>query len=637
MVLFVADRNSHFRPERIGLATTTAMTADSMADDLIPSGDSEKAGYRVLARKYRPKDFSDLMVGQEAMVRTLTNAFETGRIAQAYMLTGVRGVGKTTTARILARALNYKTDSIDKPTIDLREPGIHCQAIMEGRHVDVIEMDAASHTGIDDIREIIEQVRYKPASARYKVYIIDEVHMLSTAAFNGLLKTLEEPPPHVKFIFATTEIRKVPVTVLSRCQRFDLRRISAADLTGLFSTIAEKEGVTADPDALALIARAAEGSARDGLSLLDQAIAHGSGHVEVDAVRAMLGLADRARIADLFRFIAKGDIAAALTEFAGQYEAGANPVVVLTDLADFTHLVTRLKFIPEAASDLSLSEVERVQGTELAGSVPVTALSRIWQMLLKGIAETENAARPFGAAEMVLIRLAHAGNLPSPEDAARRLASLINGEASVPSSSPRPTNGGGSAMMQSAPVEARGLGQPMASRPQGGPTAMLKSVPDTRPADMPAPARVEQQAEPKVQVRSLADIANLAGDHRDMRLKAQIRQFVRPVRLEPGKLEIALSPDAPKALVSELSTKLKEWTGINWLVILSREPGKLTLIEEEAQLREKNFDDARADTDVAAILARFPGAKVVNVVVHREAEGDDAAAEAGIEIPEDDE
>ncbi|MFT4162990.1 DNA polymerase III subunit gamma/tau, partial [Shinella sp.] len=399
-----------------------------MSDATSNPSTEKPAAYRVLARKYRPKDFSDLMVGQEPMVRTLTNAFETGRIAQAYMLTGVRGVGKTTTARILARALNYKTPEIDKPTIDLRVPGEHCQAIMEGRHVDVIEMDAASHTGIDDIREIIEQVRYRPVSARYKVYIIDEVHMLSTQAFNGLLKTLEEPPEHVKFIFATTEIRKVPITVLSRCQRFDLRRIGASDLVGLFTTILGKEGVEFEPDALAMIARAAEGSARDGLSLLDQAIAHGAGRVEVEAVRSMLGLADRARIVDLFEHVVKGDAAAALAEFAAQYEAGASPSVVLTDLADFTHLVTRMKYVPDAAGDQSLSEIERKRGVEFANSIAVTALSRMWQMLLKGIPETEASSRPAGAAEMVIIRLAHAANLPSPEEAARRLAELSSGE-----------------------------------------------------------------------------------------------------------------------------------------------------------------------------------------------------------------
>ena len=457
------------------------------------------SGYRVLARKYRPKDFSDLMVGQEPMVRTLTNAFETGRIAQAYMLTGVRGVGKTTTARILARALNYKTPEIDKPTIDLRIPGDHCQAIMEGRHVDVIEMDAASHTGIDDIREIIEQVRYRPVSARYKVYIIDEVHMLSTQAFNGLLKTLEEPPEHVKFIFATTEIRKVPITVLSRCQRFDLRRISAADLVGLFTTILEKEGIPAEQEALSMIARAAEGSARDGLSLLDQAIAHGGGSVLADTVRGMLGLADRARIVDLFEHIVRGDVTAALSEFGAQYEAGANPVVVLTDLADFTHLVTRFKYIPDAADDPSLSEVERLRGREFAESVAVSTLSRIWQMLLKGIPEAENSSRPSGAAEMVLIRLTHAAHLPSPEDAARRLSDLSGGDGQR--SAPSPNGGGRAASPSQPPVNARGTEMSTPRVPAGGPTAMLRAVPSPETAQEPLErpalqAAAEPQPEP---------------------------------------------------------------------------------------------------------------------------------------------
>jgi DNA polymerase-3 subunit gamma/tau len=610
-------------------------------DDMSGQGgfgqDGQKAGYRVLARKYRPKDFSDLMVGQEAMVKTLTNAFESGRIAQAYMLTGVRGVGKTTTARILARALNYKTDTIDKPTIDLREPGIHCQAIMEGRHVDVIEMDAASHTGIDDIREIIEQVRYRPASARYKVYIIDEVHMLSTAAFNGLLKTLEEPPEHVKFIFATTEIRKVPVTVLSRCQRFDLRRIPAADLTRLFATISEKEGIAAETEALALIARAAEGSARDGLSLLDQAIAHGSGHVETDAVRAMLGLADRARIVDLFRHIVKGDVAAALGEFNAQYEAGANPVVVLTDLADFTHLVTRLKYIPEAGEDASLSEIERVQGAEFAGSIAVTTLSRIWQMLLKGIPEAENSSRPLGAAEMVIIRLAHAGNLPAPEDAARRIADMLAGQG--PSSAPSRQNGGGSTAEGRPMADVRGS-ETMARGPSGGATAMLTAVPNSAPASRvemaPAP-RIEERPEPKVHLKSLADIANMAGEKRDMKLKAQVRQFVRPVRMEPGKLEIALSPDAPKSIANDLFVRLKEWTGVTWQVSVVAGPGGLTLVETEAKQRDDRLTDARSDPDVAAILARFPGARITDVRVTQTDPDEEAETAAEPELPDDNE
>ncbi|MDQ1197279.1 DNA polymerase-3 subunit gamma/tau [Rhizobium sp. SORGH_AS 787] len=585
----------------------------------MPQTNEQGTGYRVLARKYRPKDFSDLMVGQEPMVRTLTNAFETGRIAQAYMLTGVRGVGKTTTARILARALNYKTPEIDKPTIDLRIPGEHCQAIMEGRHVDVIEMDAASHTGIDDIREIIEQVRYRPVSARYKVYIIDEVHMLSTQAFNGLLKTLEEPPEHVKFIFATTEIRKVPITVLSRCQRFDLRRISAADLVGLFTAIASKEGFEADPQALSMIARAAEGSARDGLSLLDQAIAHGSGRVEADAVRGMLGLADRTRIVDLFQHIIKGDVAAALSEFNAQYEAGANPVVVLNDLADFTHLVTRMKYVPDAAEDPSLSEVERLRGAEFADSVAVSTLSRIWQMLLKGIPETENASRPAGAAEMVLIRLSHAANLPAPEDAARRLEELSNGAGAVPNGGP--AGGGGNANGNGGGARAYGATQAVASAqtspqmqsaPQ--PTAMLRAVPDSRPQDMQVAApRTEERPEPKVPVKSVQDIADLAQKNRDPVMRAKVRNFVRLVKIEPGRLDMRLGEGAPGSLPGELGVKLKEWTGIHWIVSLSKEEGEPTLVEAEGNARDARLVDARQDPDVAAILAQFPGAKITDV------------------------
>jgi len=583
----------------------------------MPQTNEQGTGYRVLARKYRPKDFSDLMVGQEPMVRTLTNAFETGRIAQAYMLTGVRGVGKTTTARILARALNYKTPEIDKPTIDLRIPGEHCQAIMEGRHVDVIEMDAASHTGIDDIREIIEQVRYRPVSARYKVYIIDEVHMLSTQAFNGLLKTLEEPPEHVKFIFATTEIRKVPITVLSRCQRFDLRRISAADLVGLFTAIASKEGFDADPQALSMIARAAEGSARDGLSLLDQAIAHGSGRVEADAVRGMLGLADRARIVDLFQHIIKGDVAAALSEFNAQYEAGANPVVVLNDLADFTHLVTRMKYVPDAAEDPSLSEVERLRGAEFADSVAVSTLSRIWQMLLKGIPETENASRPAGAAEMVLIRLSHAANLPAPEDAARRLEELSNGAGAMPNGGPAGGgsngNGGGARAYGTTQAVASAQTSPqMQSAPQ--PTAMLRAVPDSRPQDMQIAApRTEERPEPKVPVTSVQDIADLAQKNRDPVMRAKVRNFVRLVKIEPGRLDMRLGEGAPGSLPGELGVKLKEWTGIHWIVSLSKEEGEPTLVEAEGNARDARLVDARQDPDVAAILAQFPGAKITDV------------------------
>src|SRR5881394_2269188 len=361
---------------------------------------SAAPGYRVLARKYRPAAFPDL-IGQDAMVRTISNAFESGRIPQAWILTGVRGVGKTTTARILARALNYELSdgSIKGPTIAMPALGLHCQAIMESRHVDVIEMDAASHNGVDDVRQINEAMRYSPVSARYKVYILDEVHMLSTAAFNALLKTLEEPPPHVKFVFATTEIRKVPITILSRCQRFDLRRVDTSLLVTHLGGICAQENISAEPEALGLIARAAEGSVRDALSLLDQAIAHAAGAVRAEDIRAMLGLADRTRIVDLFEALMRGDMPKALSELRDQYDSGADPAVVLSDLAEFTHFVTRVKIVPSVADDVSLAEAERSRGRVFAQALSIRVLARAWQMLLKGITEVEAATRPLAAAE----------------------------------------------------------------------------------------------------------------------------------------------------------------------------------------------------------------------------------------------
>ncbi len=382
-----------------------AKSAEQAQDVAAPA---EGTGYRVLARKYRPASFADL-IGQDAMVRTISNAFETGRIPQAWILTGVRGVGKTTTARILARALNYQLPdgSVTAPTIAMPAMGLHCQAIIESRHIDVLEMDAASHNSVEDVRQINDAIRYAPVSARYKVYILDEVHMLSGAAFNALLKTLEEPPPHAKFIFATTEIRKVPVTVLSRCQRFDLRRVDAALLVQHLEGIAGKEQIEVEPAALALIARAAEGSVRDSLSLLDQAIAHAgaetgagqqnaAGPVRAEDVRQMLGLADRVRVVDLFEALMKGDVAAALKELRAQYDIGADPAVVLSDLAEFTHFVTRVKIVPSVADDVSLSEAERVRGRAFAGLLSMRVLSRAWQMLLKGLGEVQAAGRPAG-------------------------------------------------------------------------------------------------------------------------------------------------------------------------------------------------------------------------------------------------
>lgn len=597
---------------------------------------TDKAGaYRVLARKYRPSNFSEL-IGQEPMVRTLTNAFASGRIAQAWMLTGVRGVGKTTTARILARALNYKTATVDQPSVDLSVPGEHCQAIMEGRHVDVIEMDAASHTGIDDIRDIIDRVRYAPVSARYKVYIIDEVHMLSTQAFNGLLKTLEEPPPHVKFIFATTEIRKVPITVLSRCQRFDLRRIDAGALVAHLSSIAGREGISVDDDALAMIARAAEGSARDSLSILDQAIAHGSGTVSAEAVRAMLGLADRARIIDLFEHVMKGDVAAALAEFRAQYDTGADPAAVLTDLAEFNHLVTRLRFVPAAAGDASLSEDERRRGAEFANTLSVRVLSRTWQMLLKGIPEVQSSNRPVSAGEMVLIRLAHAADLPTLDEALKSLEGPVpvgaprgNGAPASPNlASPNPAspgNGGGA----SAIAQAR-----MPGSNGGAQTMRLVEAQPVPAAFVPAPEPVVET--PAVPVKSLADIAALADANRDMAFKVLVKRCVRPVRIEPGRIDVTLTDDAPKMLLNDLTAKLRAWTGRNWLVSLSKEEGGQTLAEMESTKRENAFSDAKSDPTVAAILARFPGAKIIDVRIPDVPDVEEAEAEVPVEPATDD-
>ena len=425
------------------------------------SDSSADTEYRVLARKYRPTNFDDL-IGQEPMVRTLSNAFAANRIAQAYMLTGVRGVGKTTTARILARALNYELGDVQQPTLDLSKPGVHCTSIMEGSHVDVIEMDAASHTGIADIREIIASVRYKPVSARYKVYIIDEVHMLSTAAFNGLLKTLEEPPEHVKFIFATTEIRKVPITVLSRCQRFDLRRVEAAELANNLKFIAGKEGVDVEDGALAMICRAAEGSVRDAQSLFDQAIAHaagqGDGKVLADDVRDMLGLADRAKVIDLFEHVMAGDISAALTELKSQYDVGAEPATVLTDLAEFLHFVTTLRYVDSALNDPSLSEAEKVRGKQFSETLSPRILGRAWQMLLKGISEVQSSPRPLAAADMVLVRLTHAADLPTPDDLIRTMTQESGGQVSKPSSASSASAGGSATPPSSAGISPDGGG-----------------------------------------------------------------------------------------------------------------------------------------------------------------------------------
>jgi DNA polymerase-3 subunit gamma/tau len=573
------------------------------------------AAYRVLARKYRPWRFEDL-IGQDAMVRTLSNAFETGRIPQAWILTGVRGVGKTTTARILARALNYELAAGGGgPTIRMPEIGVHCREIMESRHVDVLEMDAASHNGVDDVRQINEAVRYVPVMARYKVYILDEVHMLSGAAFNALLKTLEEPPPHAKFIFATTEIRKVPVTVLSRCQRFDLRRVEAALLMRHLEGVAAKEGVAAEPEGLALIARAAEGSVRDALSLLDQAIAHSglaaasNANVRAEDVRQMLGLADRARIIDLFEALMRGDIAAALKELRDQYDAGADPAVALADLAEFTHFVTRVKVVPAVADDPSLAEVERTRGRAFATALSMRVLSRTWQMLFRGIPDVQSAGKPIAAAEMVLVRIAYAADLPTPDEVIR---SLGEGNAAA-SSAPRPSGNGGVAASSAAPPAA--VTAVPVPRPDAPRASLARSSGATAPVALARAAEPQPAAPavPTIAVSRFEDLLALAETRRDLPMKSALERDVRLVRFEDGKLEIALEPGAAKTLVNDLSRKLAEWTGRRWLVVVSAEAGAPT-VRSQLQAREAELKaGVRGDPLVQAVLARFPGAEIVGV------------------------
>jgi DNA polymerase-3 subunit gamma/tau len=535
------------------------------------------------------------------MVRTISNAFETGRIPQAWILTGVRGVGKTTTARILARALNYELPdgSVKGPVIKMPVLGVHCQAIMDSRHMDVIEMDAASHNGVDDMRQINDAVRYAPVSARYKVYILDEVHMVTSQGFNALLKTLEEPPPHAKFIFATTEIRKVPVTVLSRCQRFDLRRVDAAVLVKHLGGIAEKEAIKVEPEALALIARASEGSVRDSLSLFDQAIAHAAGAVRAEDVRQMLGLADRTRTIDLFEALMKGDAAAALKELREQYDTGADPAVALADLAEFTHFVTRLKVVPSVADDVSIAEVERTRGRGFAERLSLRVLSRAWQMLLKGISEVEAAGRPLAAAEMVLVRMAYAADLPTPDEVIRSLAGGEGGSAGGGS-----TSANGSSARRGDPPRAEAL----RSVPQ---RSALASA--AQPAGQPAASAVEAA----LVISRFDEVIALAVQKRDIGIKAALERDVRLVRCEDGRLEIKLEKSASNTLVNDLARKLSLWTNRRWMVVVSAEEGQPTIKAQNEARQVELKTGVQADPLVQAVLARFPGAEIVGV---REAE-----------------
>lgn len=566
------------------------MTGDVSLD--LPGGAAAQGPYRVLARKYRPRTFADLM-GQDALVRTLTNAITSGRIHQAYMLTGVRGVGKTTTARIIARALNcVGPDGTGGPTVTPCGVCDNCVAILGDRHVDVLEMDAASNTGVDNIREIIESARLSPMRARHKVFIVDEVHMLSKGAFNALLKTLEEPPAHVKFIFATTEIRKVPVTVLSRCQRFDLKRLDASVLMALFTKVAAAEAIPVEPEALQLIARAADGSARDGLSLLDQAMALAAGAVTAQQVRDMLGLTDRSVVIDLFAAALSGRPADALAILADLHRSGADPIVVIQDLLDVVHGLTRLKVIPALAEDAATPEAERTRGVDLAGKLTIPVLTRTWQMLLKGLGEVTQSPMPQQAAEMVIIRIAHAADLPPPGDIVRQLTQ----GGMVPAAGPGP-----------APAPGPAPGPRMTVEP-----GRSRAVGDASLA--PAPAMVAAPAaDALADPRDFPAVVALFAERREALIASQLRTFVHLVRFEPGHIEFRQQPQAPRDLANRVGQLLGEWTGRRWVVAVSSARGEATLTEQEAAAEAALKDEAARHPTVRAVLDAFPGAKILEV------------------------
>ena len=540
-----------------------------------PPGDA----YVVLARKYRPRTFEDL-IGQEAMVRTLKNAFTSGRIAHAFMLTGVRGVGKTTTARLLARALNYETDEVHQPSVDLTTEGQHCRAIIEGRHMDVLELDAASRTKVDEMRELLDGVRYAPVQARYKVYVIDEVHMLSTAAFNALLKTLEEPPPHAKFIFATTEIRKVPVTILSRCQRFDLRRVEPEVIVGNLEQIAAAEGAKIEAEGLLLIARAAEGSVRDAQSMLDQAIVQADRGqvVTAEAIRDMLGLADRAQTIALMEAIVRGRTAEALQSFRALYGFGADPVQVLGDLLEHAHGAALAKTLgPDA---LSLPKDQGARLTALGAELSAGVLSRLWQMLLKAQDEARRAGDPKSVVEMAIIRICYAADLPGPEEA---LKALQNGEP-VRGPAPAAPGGGG---------------------PSGGGTAA-------------AARSLQPQAQPQAHaaapvLQSFEDVVRLIDERRDVGLKFDVEKYVRPVSFRPGAITFEPAPGAPSNLAHRLVARLKDWTGQPWLVAAEGGGGAESLYERAQRESLEIRRGAEADPFIRSVLDAFPGAEIIGV------------------------
>ncbi len=582
----------------------------------------DRPPYRVLARKYRPATFAEL-VGQDALVRTLTNALRSGRLAQAYMLSGVRGVGKTTTARILARALNC-VGADGKGGLTAEPCGVceHCRAIADDRHLDVIEMDGATHTGKDEIRELLDGVRYRPTTGRYKVYIIDEVHMLSEKAFNALLKTLEEPPSHVRFVFATTEIRKVPVTVLSRCQRFDLRRVDSTRIAGHLADIAAREGADVSPQALQLIARAADGSIRDGLSLLDQALALAAGRaVDAEMVQEMLGLADRTQIYELLEALLAGDAGAALTQFSALYEAGADPLLLLEDLLEAVHWLTRIKITPAVVDSPDVAEAERVRGGRMAERLDVGEISRAWQILLKGLNEVRYAPQPLAAAEMALIRLCYAATLPTPAEALRRLSADAADTDPARAAATRPAAPLGPAAAKPAPP-SRSPAASLAPAPPAPPAfdrrgsaLPIAESPPTTPRAVPT---TEASAPPpddgkRPHPRCFEDIVEMLAEQREMILHGHILGNVRLVSFQRGRIALRLEEAAPPDLPQRLSRFLAEQTGERWLVSVSDAPGGATIAEQRNAASASRLARAAAHPLVKAVLATFPGARLDGV------------------------
>lgn len=543
----------------------------------------------VLARKYRPQVFAD-MIGQAALVQTITNAIASNRLAHAYMLTGIRGVGKTSSARIIAKGLNcVGQDGTGGMTPNPCGKCRHCIDIANDAHIDVIEIDAASNTGVDNVREIIEGAKYNPVSARFKIYIIDEVHMLSKQAFNALLKTLEEPPERIKFIFATTEIRKVPITILSRCQRFDLRRIDEKTLADHLGKITVAEGAKAEEEALRLLARAGDGSARDAVSLLDQAITHFDSNITADKTRQMLGLADRTGLFDLFEAVMRGDMSESLRLLDVQYDCGADPLVLTQDMLELTHWLTRLKIVPDLANDIEVPEAERVRGKAMAETLSMSALTSVWQMLLKGVIEIKQADNPLKALEMLVVRLGYAADLPSPAQMIEDIKK--NGITTEP----RPTT-----IIKPA-VASEAV------------SAVSIEVPVMMPEKTLPISESEQPVEPFLKIETIADMAKLARDKREMLLAFNIENHVRPIEITPGKLVCAFTDEAPDHLSFTLSQFLTKHAGIKWTVETREKSVGKTQNEVKAEEKNQQLEKLKQDDVVASVLNAFKGAKIEQV------------------------